>query len=142
MLHSPILARPVPTSMLPGDRQPISPATYVSLRRAASGRSIEQAAAVIASTSDHQAEVRALIRLLETPGTIARSLDSIALLQSAFPIDPAVYHQLATEPADRHPQICRGCGCSQNDACVRAELGNCAWAGAGICTGCTNGERS
>ncbi|HEX8300394.1 hypothetical protein [Sphingomonas sp.] len=141
MLHAPILARSVPSSTLHDDRPPITPARYVGLRRAASGKSIEQIAALIATTASNQAEVRALIRLLETPGTVARSLDSIALLQAAFSIDPAVYHQLATEHADRHPQICRGCGCSQNDACVCVELGNCAWAGPGICTGCTNGER-
>ena len=42
----------------------------------------------------------------------------------------------------RYPRVCRGCGCTDDDACLTA-LGPCAWltvfdGGPGVCTACSN----
>jgi hypothetical protein len=151
MLHAPLFGRPVPPPPPPGVLPPFTPATYIALRRRASRLTIEQAAERILSgaiqvrprkmgRSAALAELRELLRQLETPGVVARSTDTLLLVRLAFPFDPDVYCQLATEPADRHPRICRGCGCSQWDPCRHAHQRPCAWAGADICTHCTDGE--
>jgi len=151
MLHAPLFGRPVPPPPPAGALPPFTPASYLRLRRTAARLTIEQAAERIADRAapvqgrrigrtNALAELRALLRQLETPGVVARSADTLALLRLAFPFDPDVYRQLATEPADRHPRICRGCGCSEHDACAVEPFGNCAWAAPTLCTRCTDGE--
>lgn len=118
---------------------PVTPAAYLRLRRGAERLTLEQAAERIATRGTDRAELVALMRLLEREGVVARDRATIQLLTLAYPLDVDVYFQLATEPADRHPSICRGCGCSEYDPCQR-ERGPCAWAGQNICTRCTDGE--
>ncbi|MEG3182101.1 hypothetical protein [Sphingomonas sp. LT1P40] len=137
MFHTPLLSRP--TSLV-SEHGPVAPHDYVRLRRQAAGLDIAQTAARLCVAGDDQAAVRAIVRMLERPGVIARERSTIAKLVRAFPIDAEVYHQLATEPAESHPRICRGCGCSQDDACQQAEHGPCNWAGPEICTRCTDGD--
>jgi hypothetical protein len=129
---------PPPPADCPAD--PLTPARYVGLRRKAANLTIDQVAERIARKATQQSEVRALLRLLETPGTVARDRDTIELLRVALPIDPDVYFQLATEPADRHPSICHGCGCSEYDPCGDEALGACAWAARDLCTRCSGGD--
>jgi transcriptional regulator with XRE-family HTH domain len=151
MLHAPILIRPAPAPVLFGEPAPLTPSDYVRLRRKAAGITIEQAAERIGFALFMQrgrssvkantlAEIRALLRQLETPGVVARAYATIERLACGFPIDADVYRQLATASADQHPRICRGCGCSQNDACRRDGAAPCAPAGLNICTRCTDGE--
>lgn len=118
---------------------PLTPAAYLRLRRRAAGMSIDDVADVLATCSAGfaRSEAAALIRMLETPGARARHLDPIWRLAAVFPIDPDVYHQLATEPPHRHPMVCRACGCSKFDPCEHAILGPCDWAAAHLCTRCT-----
>ena len=73
--------------------------------------------------------------MLETDGVRAKHEVTLALLGRAFPFDRAVYRQLLEEPADRHPPICRGCGCTHWDPCENAH-GYCSWATADQCTHC------
>ena len=149
MLHAPLFGRPVPPPPPIGERPPFTPSSYLALRRKAAGLTIDQVAElIVAQASRHAlrsrqigraaqiADLRTLLRQLETPGIVARLRATIDILAGTFPFDPDVYFQLATTPADRHPRICRGCGCTQEDACT----GGCRWAGQEICTRCSNGE--
>lgn len=137
MMLAPVVGRAVPKNVpVTTTRQALTPAAYVALRRKASKLDIARVAALIAVKANDQAKVRSLIRQLETPGVVALDLKSVALLGRAFPIDANVYRQLATEPADRHPPICRGCGCSEWDCCERWPDQRCGWAAPNLCTRC------
>ena len=132
---------------------PLSPADYLRLRRVASGYSPEAFARALLMVADHGQppaaragrtrdeeqqrfrETLDLVRLLETGGTVARRAQTLHAIQSLIPFDPDVYHQLANEPADRHPRVCRGCGCSGHDACS-TEHSVCAWVTPGWCSFC------
>lgn len=103
----------------------MTPARYVRLRRRAAGMSVEAVAAAMESRERYRPEAAALIRMLETPGVTARHRTTLDYVAAVLPIDPDVYHQLATEPAERHPRVCHGCGCSAHDLCRGA---------AGVCT--------
>jgi hypothetical protein len=145
MLHTPSFGRAVPRPVpaaLPSALGPLTPQTYLALRRRAARLSVDDAAALIVENvtpprfvprSERLAEARALIRQLETPGVLARHVTTIDLLAVAFPLDPNVYYQLAHEPADRHPTVCRGCGCSQWDRSEGAS-GACACAISDLCS--------
>lgn len=127
-------------SMMTGGAQtPLLPAEYIKLRRTAAGLSVAAAAEQIARKGADQSEVRALIRMLETPGNVARHRVTLELLTKAFPLDPYVYSQLATQPADRRPWICRTCGCSAHDPCLSDAFGTCTWRGRGACSHCADG---
>ncbi|RXD05543.1 hypothetical protein EQZ23_10820 [Sphingomonas sp. UV9] len=114
---------------------PLSPASYLQLRRKAAGLSVDEVARRISTTN--QSEVRALVCLLETQGSSAKYRETIDGFADAFPIDADVYMQLRDTPADQHPRICRGCGCSEYDPCVSADgAQSCAWQGVNTCTRC------
>ena len=115
---------------------PLTSAAYVRLRREAAGLSIKEVAGMLARNADEVAPALDLIYALETPGNTARRPETLEALRSIFPFDPDVYRQLATDPADSHPRICRGCGCSHWDPCTSDEHGACAWATDTACTAC------
>ena len=115
---------------------PLTPAAYLCLRREAAGMSIRTVAGMLARNADEVATALDLVHALETPGNTARKPETLEALRSIFAFDPDVYRQLATEPAARHPRICRGCGCSQWDPCTSDEHGACAWATDSACTVC------
>lgn len=80
---------------------------------------------------------KAMVHLLETEGTAARYRETMEAFARAMPIDVDVYLQLRDTPADRHPRICRGCACSDHDACVSADGAHrCSWSGSAICSRC------
>lgn len=120
---------------------PLTPAAYLRLRRETAGLSIAAVAGAVAKR--HRTEsprlpldlTTALIASLESPGTKARHRETLDALRAVFAFDPDVYRQLADEPADRHPRVCRGCGCSRWDACDEDGQG-CAWATSTACTRC------
>jgi len=114
----------------------LSSAAYIRLRREAAGMSIKEVAGMLARNADEVATALNLIYALETPGNTARRPETLEALRSVFPFDPDVYRQLATDPVDSHPRICRGCGCSLWDPCTSDEHGACAWATDKACTAC------
>ena len=116
---------------------PLTPAGYLRLCRAAAGLSIEQVVERIEPRIAARSDVGMILRELERDGVKALSVNTLRPLLRAFPLDLEVYAQLRDEPADRHPRICRACGCSQNDACVDRDRCPCAWSDTpGLCTGC------
>lgn len=119
----------------------ITPSDYLRLRRVAARLSIAEAAdRLIDSRADHRRAV-AFLRRLETPGRTALYRSTIAHLLQAFPFDPDVYWQLAEGPLQRHPRICRGCGCSAHDRCADGEGGECHWIEQDRCSACSQGDR-
>lgn len=130
------VAAPVPLT------PPMTPARYIALRRRAARLTVDEVAERLTSKAADQAEIRQLVRTLETHGITARHVETLDLLRDAFPIDPDVYFQLMHDSADRYPRICSGCGCSKYDPCGHADNDECRWADdAGtICTRCTGGE--
>lgn len=124
------------------DQSPMTPARYLQLRREAAGLSILQIAEHLASKPGDVSLALSVIRSLEQPGIRARHRSTLDSLRRAFPFDIDVYRQLCEEPAERHPQICRGCGCSTYDACVEADGYTCClWAVPTLCTRCMDGHR-
>ena len=129
MIHFSLLSSRLRATASPAGLEPLTPAAYLRLRRKAAGMSIEQVVARITPDLKHRADARTLITMLEDDGTKARRRETLDWLEGAFPFDGNVYVQLATEPADRHPQVCRGCGCSHWDPCVASDgLTHCTWA--------------
>lgn len=137
MFHSPITARTKATSAaFVSVPTPLTAADYLRLRREAAKLSIADVAAAMTTNAANRGEAAAFLRLIETPGTRVNRHDTLLRLQNVFPFDPAVYGQLLDEPADRHPQICRGCGCSHWDPCDDDGRGPCAWSSPTACTRC------
>ncbi len=124
------------------DRSPMTPDRYLQLRREAAGLSILQVAEHLAQRPGDVSLALSVIRSLETPRIRARHRSTLQNLRRAFPFDLDVYRQLCEEPAERHPMICRGCGCTTHDACVEADgQTTCAWALPTLCTRCRDGHR-
>ncbi|TPG14386.1 hypothetical protein [Sphingomonas oligophenolica] len=117
---------------------PISPAHYLRLRRKAAGLTIAQVADRLGNPLDRD-HARALLALLETEGSAARHRLTLDGLRAVFPFDPDVYVQLRDDDPATHPRICRGCGCSEWDPCVRAdEAEHCAWVSRASCSVCAD----
>jgi hypothetical protein len=122
--------RPAPSLLLP-----LSPAGYLRLRRKAAGLSID--AVAVRVSANNQEVSRALVSLLETDGSKARYRATIEAFADAYPLDVNVYEQLRDTPADQHPRICRGCGCSEWDPCVSGDgTHSCSWTGLATCSRC------
>lgn len=129
---------------------PVSPATYLRLRREAAGLTVRQLAdrlmryraqLLAEGTATHPAytEARdavALVELLEREGARAQHRATVEALAACMPLDVDVYFQLATEPARSHPRVCHGCGCSTHDACQHDSYGSCAWVSPTQCSHC------
>jgi hypothetical protein len=108
----------------------MTPSLYLRLRREAAGLSRTQVAQRLYDIKikrvfgdrrprrlyDSVAQALATVQQLETPGAYAKYRPMIEFLGGIVPLDVDVYHQLRDEPADRHPLVCRGCGCSTHDA--------------------------
>lgn len=132
------------TFSLPQDRRerimqtsfgPLTPAAYLRLRREAAGLSIAAVARALAQKPGDLAAATDLVHMLEQPGNVARKHRTLYALQAVFPFDQAVYGQLAKEPAEHHPQVCRGCGCSDWDT-DDAHAVRFAWSTAHSCVRC------
>ena len=88
---------------------------------------------------DTQQKARVDVALATRHGARLRDAALLDVIAAVIPFDPAVYRQLAGEPADRHPAVCRGCGCSGNDPCIAEHDGAehvCRTAIRGLCTHC------
>ncbi len=128
----------------------LTPSAYLTLRRKAAGYTIEQLAKALVMVGLHGRdrpnleELRALqhrtrdqVALFERPGALIRTIDTLHLIESVMPFDPAVYRQLADAPADRHPRICRSCGCSGHDPCI-TDNHVCEWVSDEACSHCVD----
>ena len=120
---------------------PMSPGTYLRKRREAAGLGLRQAAANLATLglsfargratrADHQTEARVALRLNmaeddELPFSTSTAAPRRALNDAIALVDLPV------------PRVCRGCACSENDACVD-DHGACAWSlrHPDLCTAC------
>jgi len=117
-----------------GGSAPLNPAAYLRLRREAAGLSIRMVAGMLARNADEVVPALDLVYAMEAPGNTIRYPETLERLRSVFAFDPDVYRQLATEPSDRHPRICRCCGCSTWDPCYH--IGHCSLATSTVCTAC------
>ena len=141
---------------------PLDAASYLGLRIAAAGYTVDAFARAVITVQDHDRPVPAErptvdqsrlrlrqmrndVALATRRGTRLRNPELVDLIAKIIPFDPAVYRQLANEVADRHPPICRSCGCSGNDPCI-AEDGSgehvCRTAVPGICSHCLDRSAS
>lgn len=152
MLHALTSRRSGKSALAPALACPkvMTPSLYLRLRREAAGLSRTQVAQRLYDIKikrvfgdrrprrlyDSVAQALATVQQLETPGAYARYRPMIDFLGGVVPLDADVYHQLRDEPADRHPLVCRGCGCSTHDACD----GACTLTGA-LCSHCATGAR-
>ena len=131
---------------------PLTPAAYLRLRREAAGYHPDGFARDYAMVAAHgrpepacrlsvdetraaHRRIRDELALLERPGVVARDDAVLRRIASLIGFDPAVYRQLANDPADRHPRICRGCGCSGHDACSDDDS-VCTWVTPAWCSHC------
>lgn len=145
--------RPATTSVALG---PLDAASYLGLRIAAAGYTVDAFARAVIMVQDHNRPVPAArptiaesrlryrqmrndVALALRPRARLRDPAILDLVASLIPFDPAVYRQLASEPTDRHPVVCRGCGCSGNDPCIAEDdTGEhvCRTALPGLCSHC------
>jgi hypothetical protein len=122
----------------PPAAEPLSPGTYLRLRRQAAGLTLEELAMApeilgYGSLADALARLEALENDLCAP----IDFDQVMALGDHFNFDPHVFVQLVAVRAGRltpAPDVCRKCGCSWNDACGSS----CAWASPtnDLCTAC------
>ncbi|BBC72894.1 conserved hypothetical protein [Altererythrobacter sp. B11] len=131
----------------------ITPGAYLRLRREAARMGIRQVAAELAALPfavmwPGPAEIARLAARIGAAedDTEPFTLAEAELLQHAFRFDWSVYAQLIDLHADPAsdgtlpvPQICRSCGCSWHDPCVRSGA-PCAWTdhNAELCTACAH----
>jgi hypothetical protein len=124
---------------------PMTPWDYIRLRRVAAGLTRVRLVDMImlAGAKPYRARTKraltqekviAWLELVETPGTRIVNRTHLDLLALVLPIDADVYVQLATEPADRHPTLCRSCGVA--DDAVPVSNDRCR-----VCTTATRARR-
>lgn len=136
MMHDPKLRRGTTHTAAPSILPPLTAADYLQLRRKAARLSVEEVARRLAPKGTPIGGVVAFVRLIETPRTRLHRDDTLLRLQGIFRFDPAVYRQLTEEPADRHPQVCRSCGCSHWDMGDDDSSDASTWSSPTSCTRC------
>lgn len=113
---------------------PLTPAAYLRLCREAAGMTRGTVAVMLAPRPGDLAQTTELIDMLETPGNVARRAETLQRLSATFTFDPDVYRQLASEPPERHPRVCRGCAASAWSE--QDDRGPLCWANDHVCTRC------
>lgn len=118
----------------------MTPGTYLRLRREASGLSVEDVAARIASDprlgERDRVEWLRQIERDEAPTNV----DVAVALAHVFRFSPNILGRLLSiavgiNGEETAPRLCRACGCSQHDACFDGHA-TCAWATDDLCTHC------
>jgi hypothetical protein len=131
------------TDLFANAAAPMRPWEYVRICRETAGLTIAQAArpywekAIGRADLDRiRADVERNVAAIERINTVLRHDYLIDDIRRALPnFDADVYRQLRDEPADRHPTICRGCGCSSWSPSVTLDGAESTIVG-GICTDC------
>ena len=138
---------------------PMTPHAYLALRRTAAGLGQKRLATmlVLHGSKAYRRLTRrqlrreaalAWVELIERPGTRIIDRDHLELLATVSPIDPDVYVQLATQPVDRHPTLCRSCGVAHDvvpvhdGQCRACATGRATNAGAGRQRGVVDGAEA
>lgn len=126
-----ITAQPAPA--LP----PMAPWDYLRLRREAAGLTIAQAGRAFWANPAHREDVERNLRGFEHPGVVMKPWVA-ETINRAFPFDPAVYRQLAEDPAHQHPDLCRSCAWDQWTEAFDLTGDSVTWAEGrtDLCTGC------
>lgn len=115
---------------------PLQASEYLRLRRTAAGLTVDQLADRL-GPGRRAGEARSIITRLEARGATARTDAIIERIARVIPLDATVYRQLADDPVERHPSVCRSCGCSEFDGCSCSDSGRaCSWATSHLCTRC------
>jgi hypothetical protein len=134
----------------------LTPGSYLKLRREAAALTIQHVVLALVpatrrSAAEDRADLRNRIMLLEEDALHRPACPSLVdKLGTVFSFVPGIYWLLLAHHDDpggwigRPPRICRGCGCSQHDACIepvrdRGEAERaCAWSArdSGLCTAC------
>lgn len=123
-------------SLLPHILPPLRPWEYIRLRRLAAGKTIAQAARPHWHRPEHRAEVEAIVALDERTGVVLREEWLVDAICRSFPFEPEVYRQLRDDPAEQHPDVCRGCGCTRWMPCIGRDGEDCTGHEGGTCTVC------
>lgn len=128
----------------------LTPSEYLQLRRKAAGLEIRDLAERLEKLRGHlirsgdvlptmfavKSDIVALILMLESTGARAKLRDTLDAIALVMPFDADVYQQLADAAPQRHPRVCRGCGCSTHDRCRHADTGDCSWESPTQCSHC------
>lgn len=134
--------------------QPLTPSDYLTTRREAAGFSQEQLARALVLLADHHEplprvpltleqgrnryrRMLGIVRLLERRGSVAMDRKTIDAIAVVLPLDPTVYFALVG-PNAQHPKVCRGCGCSGQDACHDHDDNICRWVTPALCSHCVS----
>lgn len=117
---------------------PVTPADYIRLCRQKASLTIAELAARLGGASDRAVLIADTLRVAERPGATIGADGLVDLLARAMPLtfDADVYRQLRDEPADRHPTLCRGCGCSAWMPCTCRNGRACRIGEDGACSAC------
>lgn len=121
--------------------RPMTPGTYLRLRREAFGLTIEEVARMLNPAPYGLTRVTEQLRELEADEPLARQLDLAEDLHDIFAFDLDVFNLLVAHRADAgcelpQPQLCRICACSWSDPCADDRLGPCSWAEEDLCSHC------
>lgn len=121
---------------------PISPGTYLRLRRTAAGLTIEDVAAQF-HTIPRLAEIDRVAWITRVEEDVA-AIDGglIDTLVATFPFSISVLYRLSDLRSYGHgfapaPHLCATCACSISDRCIDpAEGERCTWSDPALCTRC------
>ncbi len=149
MIHAHDFVAAAPRRALPrrADAVPMTPWTYLALRRNAGGITQQQLADRLTALSRRERPLITIVgpveqhmlravKTLETSGFTSRVPVLIDAIAAVMLFDADVYWQLARNAPQRHPRVCRGCGCSTHDACQHDHWGACAWVSPTQCSHC------
>lgn len=149
MRAQPATAAPPPVAI-----QAMAPGLYLTLRRRASGLTLQHVVLSVVHSGTRDSEERraafrqALVALEADQLSGPPQIGIVDKLKEVFSFDAGIYWLLVSYrqgggPNHRPPAICRGCGCTQNDACDDLGQG-CAWVPGdpNLCTVCERNERT
>lgn len=118
----------------------LTPGPYLRLRREAAGKSLEDVAALLTTTPHlhHRDRVEWLASIEADAMPITDEVLIWLIRIEPFRFDAMLLSRLvrmSNGESLRIERICRGCGCSQYDACNDHGRG-CSWVDADLCSVC------
>ncbi|MEI6417491.1 MAG: helix-turn-helix transcriptional regulator [Sphingomonadales bacterium] len=103
----------------------MTPGAYLALRRGAAGLMPAQVDQALGWEPETMAWIEGNLRRV-TP-------ELMDALHGVFPFDPIIARRLGEGSPAR---VCRGCGCSESDACWDEKRGGCHWVAPTLCSDC------